>query len=530
MSSPRFVSHALLAGLSLVMAATARPSSIEGVPASPFELNAAPRPAGRIDELVFARLQELGLEPAPVCTDAVFVRRAFLDVIGTLPTAPEARDFLQDRRPEKRRVLIDRLLERDEFADYWAMKWSDLLRVKAEFPINLWPNAAQAYHRWICTAIRDNLSYDRFARELLTSSGSNFRVGTVNFYRAMPNREPAAIARSVALTFMGSRAETWPPYQLDAMAMCFRYIGYKSTAEWKEEIVFFDPQKLPPGGRAMAIFPDKTFAHLGIDRDPREVFADWLIDPKNPWFTRAIANRVWAWLLGRGLIHEPDDIRPDNPPAIPELLALLEQELIAARYDVKQLMRLILNSQTYQLSSIARSDRPEAAANYACYPLRRLDAEVLIDALNQITGTTEKYSSAIPEPFTFIPDDQRAIALPDGSITSTFLEMFGRPARDTGFEAERNNRMTAGQRLHLLNSTQVQRKLEQGPKMQALLRARGGPREVVDGLYFSFLSRPPTDEERRAIAAHALETRDGRVAALDLAWALLNSAEFLHRH
>jgi hypothetical protein len=235
-------------------------------------------------------------------------------------------------------------------------------------------------------------------------------------------------------------------------------------------------------------------------------------------------------LLGRGIIQEPDDIRPDNPPVNPALLTYLEQQLVAAHYDVKQLMRSILNSQTYQLSSLSRSDRPEAAANFAFYPLRRLDAEVLIDALNQITGTTEKYSSAIPEPFTFVPETERSIALPDGSITSSFLESFGRPARDTGLEAERNNGITATQRLTLLNSTLIQRKLEQGPKLQPLLRPRGGPRELVDGLYVTILSRPPTEQERRTFVDYALGGSDVRAAALDLAWALINSAEFLYRH
>jgi hypothetical protein len=245
-----------------------------------------------------------------------------------------------------------------------------------------------------------------------------------------------------------------------------------------------------------------------------------------------MANRVWSWLLGRGIVHEPDDLRPDNPPANPELLAYLEKQLVAAHYDVKALMREILNSATYQRSSLRRSDRPEAEANFAHYALRRLDAEVLIDALNQITGTTEKYSSAIPEPFTFVPDGQRAIALPDGSITSTFLEEFGRPSRDTGLEAERNNRITDAQRLHLLNSTQIQRKLEQGPKIQALLRAsRPGSGEVIDNLYYTILSRPPTNAERGTIASYAQTPGpDRRAAAIDVAWALINSAEFLYRH
>jgi hypothetical protein len=500
-------------------------------PENPFELPAAPVATSKIDELVFARLAQLGIEPAHVCSDAVFVRRVYLDAIGTLPTAAEAREFLRDRNPEKRRVLIDRLLTRPEFADYWTLKWSDLLRVKAEFPINLWPNAAQAYHRWIFESVRENKPFDRFARELLTANGSNFRVGQVNFYRAVQSKDAASLARTVALTFMGTRAENWPAERLAGMAAFFSQLSYKSTGEWKEEIVFFNPQKTAPADASPAMFPDGTRATIAPDRDPREVLADWLVDPNNPWFAPAIANRVWSWLLGRGIVHEPDDLRPDNPPSNPELLAQLERQLIASHYNVKQLMRAILNSTTYQLSALARSDRPEAEANFAFYAPRRLDAEVLIDALNAITGTTEKYSSAIPEPFTYIPEDQRSIDLPDGSITSTFLEMFGRPARDTGFESERNNVLTATQRLTLLNATQVQRKLEQGPKLQALLRGRSGPFPVVDTLYFTILSRPPTDDERRAVQQHAqLAKLDPRAAALELAWALINSTEFLYRH
>jgi hypothetical protein len=503
-------------------------AAANATPANPYERASAPKPTCKIDDLVFKKLETLGIEPAHVCSDAVFVRRVFLDVIGTLPTAAETRHFLQDQSPNKRRVLIDQLLARDEFADYWTMKWCDLLRVKAEFPINLWPNAAQAYHRWIYTAVRDNIPYDQFARTLLTSNGSNFRVGPVNFYRAMQSKEPQSIARTVALTLMGCRAEKWPADRLAGTTVFFSAVGYKATQEWKEEIVFFDPSKLD-GKQPAAVFPDGQHAQLSRDRDPRETFADWLVRPENPWFTRAIVNRTWSWLLGRGIVQEPDDIRADNPPSNPELLAYLEKQLVAEHYDLKQLFRLILNSQTYQLSSLARSDRPEAEANFAYYAPRRLDAEVLIDALNQISGTTESYSSAIPEPFTFIPENQRSIALPDGSITSSFLEMFGRPSRDTGEESERNNRITATQRLHLLNSTQVQRKIEQGPKLQALLRAKKPPREIVTDLYYTILSRPPTDAEREAIGGYARTINQGS-AGIDLTWALINSTEFLYRH
>ena len=498
-----------------------------------FEWPSASHPACEVDGLVFGRLAQLGIEPARLCSDAVFVRRVYIDVLGTLPSAAEAQQFLQDQTPEKRRVLIDRLLDRDEFADYWAMKWSDLLRVKAEFPVNLWPAAAEAYHHWIRAAIRENLPYDKFARALLTSSGSNFRVPPVNFYRAVERRDPAGIAQAVALSLMGTRAEKWPAARLSGMAGFFSRVGYKSTAEWKEEIIFFDPGKAPAGGDAAgpAVFPDGTAVRLQPDRDPREVFADWLIDPKNPWFTRNVANRIWCWLLGRGIVNEPDDIRPDNPPANPELLALLERELIAAHYDLKHLYRLILNSETYQLSCIPRTNDPAGAVNFAYYPLRRLDAEVLIDALNEITGGTENFTSAIPEPYTFMPAGQRAVALPDGSITSAFLEMFGRPSRDTGLESERANRSTAMQRLQLLNSSVIQQKLEQGPKLRALLRSAGSPREVVDSLYLTILSRHPTPGERDAIRAYTESgAARGREAALDLAWALINSAEFLYRH
>jgi hypothetical protein len=509
-----------------------------------FESHADLTPQGKIDELVFGKLKQLGIQPANLCSDGVLVRRVYLDVIGTLPTPQEASQFLTDKDPHKRSALIDRLLERDDFAEYWGMKWSDLLRVKAEFPINLWPNAAQAYDHWIRSSLQENKPYDRFVRELLTASGSNFQAGQVNFYRAMQSKEPQTIAQAVALTFMGTRAEKWPKERLAGMAAFFSKIGYKETGEWKEEIVFFDPDKTTAkaaDGKAqpapanashvVAIFPDGTQAKLAPDKDPREVFADWLISPKNPWFARNIVNRTWSWLLGRGIIQEPDDIRPDNPPQNPELLAYLERELVAGRYDLKHIYRLILNSKAYQLSSIPRSDSPEAAANFAYYPLRRLDAEVLADALCQITGTTEKYTSAIPEPYTFIPDGERSISLPDGSITSSFLELFGRPPRDTGLESERTNRPSADQRLHLLNSSHVQQKIDQGPKLQSFIRGSKDPRATVTGLYLMILSRFPTEEELRIVGAYSQSgTARGREAMVDLAWALINSAEFLYRH
>jgi hypothetical protein len=430
-----------------------------------FKSAVAPLGANRIDQLVFPKLTKLGIKPV-LCSDAVFVRRVYLDVIGTLPSAQEAREFILDPDTKnKRRRLIEQLLARDEYADYWAMKWGDILRIKAEFPVNLWPNAAQAYHRWVRASIAENKPYDQFARELLTSSGSNFRVGPVNFYRAIQGRTPEGITAAVALTFMGARVEAWPKERVAGMAAFFSQVGYKPTREWKEEHVYWNPvgslvpvtNSLPGVNASNAavvvslqstnpvprkgVFPDGKKMRLPEETDPREVFTDWLIHPKNPFFARTIVNRQWAWLMGRGIIEEPDDIRDDNPPSNPKLLAYLEQELVANHYDLKHIYRLILNSETYQLSSMPRANSPQAEANFASYKLRRLDAEVLIDAINKITGASDLYTSAIPEPFTYIPADKPAIALPDGSISSLFLALFGRSARATGLVGERDNRL-----------------------------------------------------------------------------------------
>lgn len=539
-------------------------------PTSLYESPLPPAPAGEIDRVVFARLASAGVKPA-LCSDAVFIRRVFLDLLGTLPTAEEVRQFLQDPDSKnKRRLLIDRLLERPEYADYWAMRWGDVLRIKAEFPVNLWPNAAQAYHRWVRSSLAANKPYDRFVRELLTSSGSNFRVGPVNFYRAVQSKTPESLAAAVALTFMGTRVESWPPDRLKGMAVFFSQVGYKPTAEWKEEIVFWDPfrstsvpdtkapgldavrsvvkasvlePRTPPSLEPLpkAVFPDGRAIELPPDQDPRQIFADWLIDPKNPWFLRSIVNRVWAWLFGRGVIHEPDDIRPGNPPSLPGLLEVLEKEMILGKYDLKRLLRTILNSSTYQFSPLPRLQSPEAEGWFASYPIRRLEAEVLIDAINKVTGMSDFYSSPIPEPFTNIPKGEPAISIADGSITSPFLALFGRSARATGMANERDPKPLPAQWLYLLNSKEIQQKIERSTTLKALWDSGRKPREIAESLYLTLLSRPPTDEEIRKIeeyGAPAAGARPGgksgstrrREDWMDITWALMNSMEFLYRH
>lgn len=520
--------RACLLGVAVLFTSNVAPGAAPSI-ILPFETDTVKPPLHPIDLHVLATLKARGIEPANVCSDEVFVRRVYLDVIGTLPTAIEVRAFLDDERGDKRARLIDTLLERDEYADYWAMKWCDLLRVKAEFPINLWPNAVQAYHRWIRDAMRQNRPYDAFARDLLTASGSNFREPPVNFYRALQGQEPADIAAAVALTFMGDRMTSWPEDRRENVAAFFSRVAYKNTSEWKEEIVYLNPTSSSP---MEAVFPDGTKVRIGPQQDPRNVFADWLIAPQNPWFARNIVNRQWFWLMGRGIIHEPDDLRPDNPPVNPELLRYLEKELVDSGYDLKHVFRLILNSRTYQQSPIPRSEHPEAEPLFAHYIVRRLDAEVLIDALCILFGSTESYASLAPEPYTYIPEYQRTITLADGSITSTFLEMFGRPARDTGLESERNNHATDAQRLHLLNSSHIQRKIEQSWRLKQWTKgAKGNRSKLIHVLYLNILSRPPVPDElataERYLQADGLNPNQ---AVNDLAWALINSKEFLYRH
>jgi len=515
-----------------------------------------------VDAIVFAKLKALGIQPV-ICSDAVYVRRAYLDLTGTLPTAEEAKAFIQSPEKNKRVALIDVLLDRSAHFDYWAMKWSDILRIKAEFPVKIWPNAAQAYHRWVWESIAKNKRYDQFARELLTSSGSNFRIGPVNFYRAIQNKTPEGIASAVAWAMMGARVRFWPEDRRTGTAVFFSQIGYKPTSEWKEEIVFWDPlksvavpgsiavgidavaksvtatnqipqalaQPMAENGPLAAVFPDGTKTTVPPNRDPREVFADWLIRPENPWFAKNIVNRTWAWAMGRGIVHEPDDIRDNNPPSNPELLAYLEKELVSSGYDLKHLKRLIFTSTVYQFSSIPRFKGPEANGNFASYLLRRVEAEVLIDALNGITGSSDLYTSAVPEPFTYIPQEMTAVQVGDGSVSRSVLTLFGRSSRSTGMEIVRVNELASPQWLYMLNSATVQNKLRTGPKLAALLSAGGKPNEIAERLYLTVLSRFPTDADVKTGEEYAKAgVTKGHEMWIDLAWALVNSPEFLLRH
>jgi len=470
-------------------------------------------PNNKIDELVFAKLQKLGYPPSEVCSDEVFLRRVYLDVIGCLPKPEEARAFLADPDPAKRTKLIDRLLERAEYADFWALKWGDLLRIKSEYPVRLWPRGVQTYYRWVRGSIAANKPYDQFVRELITANGSDFQVGPANYYRAVQKREPQTYAEATAVLFMGARldcarchahpTENWGLDDGLGMAAFFSKVAIKATQEWKEEIVFFNPY----GGvyhPKLREYVNPKFlggevVEMPRDQDPRPKLAEWLCAPQNPWFARVMANRVWYWLLGRGIVHEPDDFRSTNPPSNPELLDYLTQEFVDHKFDVKHLFRLILNSKTYQLSSKPNDFNRGDVAHFSHYHVRRMGAEQLLDAVCQVTGTSDQFASWIPVPPTIMPAGSRAIQVFDGDIKNPLLDLFGRPLRDTPYECERKLESSVRQSLHLVNSDHFEGKLSGSPDLQRLLQANKPDPEIVDEIYLATLSRAARPEEKQKV-------------------------------
>ncbi len=534
---------AVLASAALVMAALAAPTTIAPPSSTVAE-------SARIDELVEGHLKWAGLPVAGASSDEVFLRRVYLDVIGVLPTAAEARAFLGDSDREKRRKLIDQLLERPEFADYWSLKWADLLRIKAEYPVNLWPKGAAAYYRWVRESLRANKPYDQFVREMLLATGSDFRDGPANFYRAVNKKDPQSHAESAALLFMGVRLNCarchdapntkWTPQDNLGMAAFFGQVKFKATGEWKEEIVYVDPRQTfnnPSGHKPVTPkFLDGAEVKLETGQDGRAVFAAWLTTAENPWFSRNIVNRVWSWLLDRGLVEPPDDMRASNPPSNPKLLDYLAERLAAHHWDLKQTYRMILNSRTYQRSSEMAGATPAGDVNFARYLPRRLPAEVLVDAMSRVTETTQTYQSDIPEPYTRLVD-WPAVKVADGSITSPMLELLGRPARNTSQELERTSDLTARQTMFLLNSNEVERMLREGGRLNRLkAEAHGGTvvlsRTIIEDLFLASFSRYPTAQERERLEGlmNARPPAQQLEAARDLMWAILNSPEFVFNH
>ncbi len=465
--------------------------------------------------VVFGVPEERKEAVSTACSDAVFLRRVYLDLVGELPDIRITSQFLKNDTPDKREKLVNRLLRTQAFADCRAMRWFDLLRVKSEFPCNLWPNAVQAYAGFIQQEITANTPYDEFASKLLLASGSNFRDPAVNFYRALQIRQPETIAAFAMQVFLGEKAdEAWSPEVRKSVPILFSKVGYVSTGEWKEELVYFDRERAWPAGAQAGQnirMPEGGLVNVAPEQDPREAFTIWLTQGAGQRaFAATEVKRIYRVLMGQ------------SQPNTDELKRLVDI-FIQNKFDVKAVYRAICLSPEYQGNE---------------YAVRQIDAEVLDDILVGLFGGRQSLSSQVPEPFTFVPTDQKTVLLADGSITSPFLEAFGRPPRDSGELEERQNMPNPQQRILLLNSRQIQNRINNRfvnnlmpPKGKQFKDDEAIRAELIDRLYLRLLCRYPTEQEKETVEAYFKDNKLSlQEAGRDVAWALVNSAGFLFKY
>lgn len=500
-----------------------------------WESESAPKPHNLVDEFVFGKLRSLGIPPSPPCDDATFLRRTTLDIVGRLPTLEETASFLAEPDAEKRNRLVERLLENDEYAEYFAGKWNTILRNKRnggglEF-------ATLAFHDWIRGSLRENKPYDDFVREIMTASGSVASNPAVVWFRQVPDTNQRI--EDAAQLFLGQRIqcarchhhpyEKWTQGDYAQMSAFFATVSKKNDLDPKEPGFFArvggaaaqhpkTRQSLKPAGL------DAETIAIEATEDPRIHLADWMVDPANPFFARALVNRYWKHFMGRGLVEPEDDLRVTNPPSNPELMDGLAKAFVQSGYDLKSLIRLIVQSQTYSLSHEALDDNLGDRRSYARFYPKRLGAEVLLDAVDKVTGSSTSFGG--------MPPGTRAVALPDTGFSSYFLDVFGQPDSATACECERSQEANLAQSLHLLNSEEIQTKLSgdggRAAKM-ATDESRGDDAKVRE-LYLIALSRPPTDRELKETLTYLAGKTNRREGFEDVVWTLINSKEFVFNH
>jgi hypothetical protein len=488
-----------------------------------------------IDAKLAAKWQGIGLAPSPICSDAEFFRRLHLDAIGTLPAVADVRAFLADADPDKRAKAVDRVLDRPEFVDFWALKWGDLLRINRDL---LQDKGMWSFHNWVRASLRDDKPVDVMVRELITAEGSTATEGAANYF--VVSNGSADWAETTAQLFLGVRMqcakchhhpfEKWSQDDYAGMAAFFVRLGTKSSQEFgifgQERVIFLRPggeQNHPRTGRVVPPHP-LDGPTMDDPTDRRRRLADWLTAPDNPFFARNFANRLWAYTMGRGLVEPVDDMRATNPPSNPELLDALAADFAAHKFDLKHFLRTVFTSRAYQRSAAVSPGNAADAANvyHTRYTRKRLTAEQLADALDFATGTREKYQG--------LPPGTRAIQLPDTKVRSFLMDVFGRPARQVTCECERTAQPNIAQALHLLNSDFLNRKIDE-PKgrVAALLKDKTPADALVEELYLATVSRPPRPEEITR-ARQWMAKSSPKEGAADLLWVLLNSREFLFNH
>jgi hypothetical protein len=501
-----------------------------------------------IDDLVFANLQAIGVPPSPVCDDATFLRRVSLDIAGRVPTDVEVQAFLVDASPDKRSSAIDRLLRSPGYADYFANKWTALLKNRRDDASDITSNFA--FHAWIRDSLLANSPYDQLVRELLAATGTVISNPPVAWYKRV--NEPKQQIEDVAQLFLGVRMqcaqchhhpfERWSQNDYYGLTAFFSQVGRKPTDTRGEDLIFHQRGLAQSINMktGLSIKPAALGDDVGDippDDDPRLRLANWMSQPDNPFFAKALVNRYWKHFFRRGLIEPEDDIRDTNPPTNPELLAALEEHFQKSKFDLKDLVRVITNSNAYQLSAIPNQHNARDRQNYSRYYPKRLQAEVMLDAIDQLTGATTTFAN--------LPAGTRAIALPDNSYnkSSAFLRVFGRPESTSVCECERVQAGSLAQSLHLINAQEIKTKLATSGGRAARLAADTRPLdERITDLYLSSLSRPPNDDELKIAAAYLAEPRFAASGEplnetqtkvenfQDLVWALMNTKEFLFNH
>lgn len=493
----------------------------------------APEPHNYVDELVYEKLRQMQLRPADLCSDAEFLRRVHLDIVGILPSLHEVREFLADGRDDKRPRLIDALLRRDEFAKFWALKWGDLLKLTGG---RVGSEGVHKYHRWVERAVRDDMPYDEFARQLITASGSTLANPPANFYRTATDMEECV--ETVSQIFLGARLqcakchnhpfERWTQENYYGLGTFFQSIRRRQTRRPGEMFVWLAEGGQVPhpltGQPVAPWLPAAEPSDIGERRDPRTVLADWLTSPDNPYFARVGANRVWSQLFARGIIDPIDDFRDSNPPTNPPLLAALAEDFRHSGYSTRHLLRTILNSRTYQASYRTDASNRDDTLYFSHQRPRLLKAEQLLDAVNHVTG--------LPQTFGPLPPGTKATQLPAPDLVPVdFLKTFGQPDRNTVCACERVGDSNLAMALELFTGPLIHGRLQNPEnRFRRALAAGATADAVLDELYLAALCRPPTDDERAAAAAHLRQREDIAAGMEDICWALFNTDEFLFQH
>lgn len=493
---------------------------------------ASSKPLNIVDELVDLQLSQLQFERSALCSDQHFVRRVYLDVIGLLPTLAEVADFVDAPDPGKRAKLIDALLKRPEYARFWALKWGDLLRINSQ---QVGAAGVQKYNRWLVRTFEENVPYDRFVSELLLAKGSTFENPPANYYRT--SSDVINATETAAQVFMGVRLECckchnhpherWTQDNYYGFAAFFNRVQRKTSRRAGEMVIWMADEGEVTHPRTQhqmrPWLPGVGEVDCQPSEDRRTALVNWLIAKDNEFLAAVEVNRIWSHLMGRGIVEPVDDFRDSNPPSNPPLLAALARDFREHGFDRKRTLRLILNSRTYQSNSVATDANKSDEKYFSHYRSRLLTAEQLLDAIGAFTEQ--------PEQFLGLPTGTRATQLPSPDVNSEFLEVFGQPKRQTVCQCERMSEVTLSQALQMANGKLVQEKLNSPVgRVHRLLQSTLENREIVEELFLAAYARKPTDAELRSVLGYFDKRPDRESAVLDIAWALINSNEFLMQH